>query len=78
MKNVFAFGMVATLMVAGLAFAHQTVDLTVAGAGIYYLPDPTTDDQGIWEESNGLDGLQEEETVLEDGTVIPPDSRLDE
>ena len=76
MKNVFAFGMVATLMVAGLAIAHTTVDLSAAGAGTYYLPSGTND-HGVWEESNGLDGLQEEETVLEDGTVVPADTRLD-
>lgn len=77
MKTMFTLGALATLMVAGAAIAHVTVDLTAADQGIYYLPDPTTDDEGVWEESNGLDGLQETETVLEDGTVIPPDTRLD-
>ena len=77
MKNVFAFGMLAALMVTGLAVAHQTVDLSALDQGTYYVPEPGTDDQGIWEESNGLAGLQEEETVLEDGTVIPADTRLD-
>lgn len=77
MKTSYAFGALATVLVAGFAAAHLTVDLTPAGQGIYYVPEPGTDDQGIWEESNGLDGLQETETVLEDGTVIPPDTRLD-
>lgn len=77
MKTMFALGALATLLVAGAAVAHLTVDLTAVGEGIYYLPEPGTDDQGIWEESNGLDGLQETETVLEDGTIIPPDTRLD-
>ena len=77
MKTTYALGAIAALMVAGLAVAHVTLDLTAVDQGIYYLPDPTTDDEGIWEESNGLPGLQETETVLEDGTIIPPDPRLD-
>lgn len=76
MKTAFALGALATLMVAGAAVAHLTVDLTAADQGIYYLPEPGTADEGVWEESNGLDGLQETETVLEDGTVIPPDTRV--
>ena len=78
MKTMYALGALATLLVAGAAVAHLTVDLTAADGGIYYLPDPTDSrDHGVWEESNGLDGLQEEVTVLEDGTEIPADTRLD-
>ncbi len=77
MKTMFALGALATLLVAGFAIAHTTVDLGVAGGSTYYVPNPAdTRDHGVWEESNGLDGLQEEETVLEDGTIIPADTRV--
>lgn len=67
MKNVFALGALATLLVAGLATAHYTLDLAAADAGTYYLPDEGDaagfaahgDDFHVYEESNGCAGLQE-------------------
>lgn len=80
MKTAFALGALATLMVAGAAVAHLTVDLTAAGEGIYYLPNPTDSrDHGIYEESNGCEGLQEEPVDCRgDEELEPADTRLDQ
>lgn len=79
MKTMFALGALATLLVAGAAVAHITADLTAADQGIYYLPNPADSrDHGVYEESNGCDGLQEEPVdCLGDEELEPADSRLD-
>lgn len=75
MKTALVLGALATLVAAGAATAHVPLDLTPAGQGIYYLPNPTESrDHGVWKETNGLDGLQEEETLLPDGTIVPADA----
>lgn len=70
-----ALVLAAFALVAGSALAFTPLDLTAAGGSTYYLP-TDAGDEGLWEETNGLEGLQQTETVLEDGTVIPADSRL--
>lgn len=83
MKNVFALGALATLLFAGLAAAHYTVDLTNAGSSTYYVPDEGDalgfaahgDDFHVYEESNGCDGLQEEPVdCTGDEALEPADS----
>lgn len=79
MKTAFALGALATMMFAGLAIAHVTADLTPAGQGIYYLPNPSDGDQGIYEESNDCDGLQEESVDCRgDEELEPADTRVDQ
>ena len=77
MKTAFVLG--ALMLVAGAAVAHVTVDLTAAEQGIYYLPNPAdSNDHGIWEESNGCDGLQESPVDCRgDDQLEPADTRLD-
>lgn len=69
----------ASLAIAAVPFVASageedvTIDGSAAGAGTFYVDVETT---GVHEESNGLAGLQTTDTVLEDGTVIPPDSKI--
>lgn len=80
MKTTIALGALATMLTAGLAAAHLTVDLTAAGQGTYYVPNPAdTRDHGIYEESNGCNGLQEEPVDCRgDEEPEPADTRLDQ
>lgn len=75
MKLVMALAALA--LVAMPVLAHETVDLSAVGAGVYYL----NDDGTVWEESNGLADLQTSETIIrnEDGSVkevIPADEQI--
>lgn len=76
MKTIFAMALVAVaFMAAGSALAHTTVDASAAGGPILYVPDDAGD-ATVYQESNGLDGLQQHETETEDGRIIPPDDQI--
>ena len=68
-----ALAIAAVPVMASAGEEDVTVDGSAAGAGIFYVDADTT---SAWEESNGLEGLQTTDTVLEDETVIPADSQL--
>lgn len=78
MKHVFAIGLVATLLLAGSAAALDpiTVPGSAAGASDYYLVvDEVAGTASVWEETNGLAGLQTEETEV-DGRIVPADTQV--
>jgi len=79
MKTIFSLALVAlAFLTVGHALAHTAVPV---GDDTYYVPVPGVnhgddDDLTVWQESNGLAGLQEQATETEDGRVIPADSQL--
>lgn len=74
MNRTIGLSALAVLLLAAPALADPlTIPLAATGAAndLYVDGDGT-----VWEETNDLAGLQREETVTEDGRVIPPDTQV--
>lgn len=79
MRFPLALGALALVLAMGPAAALDPVAVPGSAAGgsdLYLVVDETALQVSAWQEANGLAGLQEAGTLLEDGTWIPPDSRL--
>lgn len=74
MNRTIGLSALAVLLLAAPALADPlTIPLSATGAA----NDVYVDEDGtVWEETNGLAGLQREATETEDGRVIPPDTQV--
>jgi hypothetical protein len=78
MKTMFAIGTLALVLSASLAAALDPVTIPGSAAGgsdVYVVVDENGPGASVWEESNGLAGLQTSVTVTEDGREIPADTQ---
>ena len=75
MNRTIGLSALAVLLLAAPALADPlTIPLSATGAANDLYVDDS--DNTVWEETNGLDGLQREATETEDGRVIPPDTQV--
>jgi len=74
MKLMMALAALALVAAPVTAYALLSVDTSyvVDGGETYYL----SDDGGLYYETNDLEGLQEKDTTLEDGSVVPADEKV--
>ena len=74
MNRTIGISVLSVLLLAAPALADPvTVPLSLTGeANDLYVDEDAT----LWEETNGLAGLQREATETEDGRVIAPDTQI--
>ena len=74
MNRTIGISVLAALLLAAPALADPVnVPLSLTGQGNDLFVD---EDATVWEDTNGLGGLQREATETEDGRVIPADTQL--
>lgn len=74
MNRTIGFSVLAVLLLAAPALADPVnVPLSLTGAANDLYVD---EDATLWEETNGLAGLQREATQTEDGRIIPADTQI--
>ena len=79
MQTFYGLGAITLLLTLGAASALDPVTIpgTTLGMSDHYLVvDETAGSAAVWQETNGLAGLQTEPTEFEDGTVVPADAQV--